>query len=759
MPKVKTKKKKSNKKDDPIIDLHLDKKTKKKIKKGVIILVILALILTVTLFIFGIKIKFLISDDLDIQLTPRYQSINLYNSQSVKLNYSIYNNNFANCKSVCNLNFISLKNKSVIYEETLNLKHRQKIFKNYTVNTSKFGSGQDLYSVNIECVNIKSLICPTSSNPKHKSAIISLNYNLQPKQSKIKNDSLPQLRTLIELHNKTKSSLKKSNLLVLRLPVNVIERQEISKAILLYQIKLYDIEKKLDIIVSLWNNEAYDEISIQDFESLATDLSSIRTDELITTANKTLTEWNNNILGVSSIEDKKNDIQQLYQIVKTDIKNTNLSNKFDTSIQELINLNSVYISQNSISITNQSKKIFDAINNLDEINNDIINIKTQGNELLLNSTKELTLLNISITQNKNESICSNLQSNLNALNTSIKKSVNYDLYNNFIINNCNGITPDKILMNKFISTNFKVQKNLVDTDFPEIIAHNDFELNDNLPKCCIFSDCSRCLETYDIHKTPVLFIHGHTFNENNNPEHTMNVFSKVQAKLQDEQIINYGELDSYANIYDKSIDWSRQNKSISVRASYYYIASYSLGQYEITAQKSERIENYAIRLKEIIQVIKQRTKSDKVIIVAHSMGGLVARQYGYLFGHEDIDKIIIVNTPNSGITKDASDFCQVLGANNECNDMKQDSIFLKKLSSFDIPKETYFVIRSTGCDMKTDTGDGVVTNSSGYLTDATNYEIQGRCTDSLKTNLHGNTLDPELYPEAYEIIKNLVLEE
>lgn len=60
---------------------------------------------------------------------------------------------------------------------------------------------------------------------------------------------------------------------------------------------------------------------------------------------------------------------------------------------------------------------------------------------------------------------------------------------------------------------------------------------------------------------------------------------------------------------------------------------------------------YARRLHKMIEIIKEITGKDKVIIVAHSMGGLVARKYMTTNNKcwESVYKILTVGTPNEGV--------------------------------------------------------------------------------------------------------------
>jgi triacylglycerol esterase/lipase EstA (alpha/beta hydrolase family) len=165
-------------------------------------------------------------------------------------------------------------------------------------------------------------------------------------------------------------------------------------------------------------------------------------------------------------------------------------------------------------------------------------------------------------------------------------------------------------------------------------------------------------------------------------------------------------------------------------------------------------------LKEIIDLIKLRTGKDKVTIVAHSMGGLVTREYLSIFGYNNVNKIILINTPNHGVSGKVKDLCSVFGSKKECEDMSEGSIFLARLNNQKIPETAkIYSIRSVGCPMDNNQiGDGIVTNSSAYLEGAQNFVIKGKCTDSLQTSLHGDVLKPQKYPEMYNLVEKILKE-
>jgi len=84
---------------------------------------------------------------------------------------------------------------------------------------------------------------------------------------------------------------------------------------------------------------------------------------------------------------------------------------------------------------------------------------------------------------------------------------------------------------------------------------------------------------------------------------------------------------------------------------------------------------YALRLKNIINLIKQITGHQKFVIIAHSMGGLVARKYMTLSqsNWDSVHKLLTVATPNLGIAI-SIDLIQQL------RDLKRNSKFIEKLT-------------------------------------------------------------------------------
>ncbi|TDX52327.1 esterase/lipase family protein [Orenia marismortui] len=117
-------------------------------------------------------------------------------------------------------------------------------------------------------------------------------------------------------------------------------------------------------------------------------------------------------------------------------------------------------------------------------------------------------------------------------------------------------------------------------------------------------------------------------------------------------------------------DFDRQGRGYSVWGISYY-----------SNQVAEEIllsdlDLYAWRVKKMIAEIKRLTGKDKVIIIAHSMGGVVARRYMTLDQESwnSVYKILTVGTPNQGVSTS-------IGIVGQLEDLKEDSKLLNLLTN------------------------------------------------------------------------------
>ncbi|MBI2101259.1 alpha/beta fold hydrolase [Candidatus Woesearchaeota archaeon] len=291
----------------------------------------------------------------------------------------------------------------------------------------------------------------------------------------------------------------------------------------------------------------------------------------------------------------------------------------------------------------------------------------------------------------------------------------------------------------------------------------DTNLSDNPPICCIFSKCQRCCVDEscknDPKTFPVIFLHGHSLAKDNSPEFSLDSFDKLQSRLQDDGYLNAGIVSLYSRNeqLQKGI-WGLSGRPVSVKASYYYDAFKKEDKYIVVPTKSESIDTYALRLKDIMELVKERTGKPKVNIIAHSMGGLVARRYIQIFGAGDVDRVIMIATPNKGISGPIGDYCSLVGENRECSEMQENSLFINKLNDpLSQPSNLkIYAIIGQGCKMKLGDGDGIALSKNAEMENAEIFKINGTCSSLFGENLHTEILNIDKYPETYSIIKEIL---
>ena len=149
---------------------------------------------------------------------------------------------------------------------------------------------------------------------------------------------------------------------------------------------------------------------------------------------------------------------------------------------------------------------------------------------------------------------------------------------------------------------------------------------------------------------PIIFVHGINLNQKvyngticdgNLRKDSLLDFKEMQKKLEDDGLyVNAGEI---GNEFTSCPSNWQNNKPISVRMSYY------TNCIEDTVYWGD----YANRLGKVIDEVRSCTKSQKVNIISHSLGGIVTRYYiKYVPNHasDEINKVIMLGTPNHGIS-------------------------------------------------------------------------------------------------------------
>ena len=490
------------------------------------------------------------------------------------------------------------------------------------------------------------------------------------------------------------------------------------------KIKLEEIISRVEYMENL-RDELENRILIENIEN-------------ITKIKQLILDSESKIINLQNVMNDNN-----YQISKEEFdeinNNTNLAD--DESFDIFLYLSDVVLSYNNI------------IDNLVNLRNSINHyIDLQSLNETQDSDLNYIIHNFNIVSRTINNETSITEINLIVNNLSEESQTIFNRFNKEIENQTN---------NKFNSSfinveEFNLNKILLDLSNKTIYA----KLEEPLPLCCAYNNCESCCITNECINNedyyPVVFIHGHAINQDLAADYSLDAFNKIQKRLANDGYINAGSISLY-NIDDtKPGVWGLIRAPVSIKASYYLDVFREPENYVVVQVKSENIETYSIRLREIIDNIKIKTGKPKVNIITHSMGGLVVRRYLQLFGSDDVNKLIMIGSPNKGITGDAADYCSLIGGELECRDMNSNSLFINKLNTRKTPEIDTYNIIGTGCLMDGEDGDGVVLSENAELENAKNFFIDGNC-QGLET-LHVKMLDINRYPKVYDIIKNSLME-
>ncbi len=693
------------KSSDKIPSNLIDKKEKEAPKKnhlkrniifGSIILVILIVILV--LIFLGVKINFILNDELIIKLNPLDKSLLTLYGQEKNVTFSFENYNNFLCSSQCSYRFTDISSNKTIDSDTLILKSKSNVTKSYSLKPSVYGSGQEIYMFEVECVNIATFTCQTQGESQIKSSFVTLSYDL----SDVEKQSLNSLNKNLNDYLLLLSSLdiRKSRLNY----SYYISYSSLHNTI--FESNLNNLSTGLNNISSSVNNDIYESNNMLGlwFNGSYAELTNSLGDKIIY-LNKTsdFLDYYESLMN-STIDYYSDTSSKLIDLI-------NKSSFIDSITQN-------YLDANNLSMYNRSL----------QYERDLITAK----DYFMSKNSNLPEFYLRI---------SNLSSEINSLISSANFSLSYnstfydDLSKNILsINKTNNISFSSLVINNI--------------SLPS-------------PICCVLGKCKTCCTTEtcsnDPTLYPVLFIHGHSFNKQNSPESSLNSFTMIERLLQNEGFINAGQLDLKNIDSIPNGEYGKSGYPITISGSYYYLNYYDLGTYRIITQKSEHLENYALRLNEMINIIKQRTGSKKVNIVAHSMGGLVAREYIRIFGEDSVNKLVMISTPNNGISGNVANYCGYFGADVECQDMTQDSVFLKRLNSAQIPSAVkIYTIAGSGCLTNNEDGDGVAALNSVSLSYGQNFIVNGSCLDPLKISLHQDIINPSKYPAAYNLLREIL---
>lgn len=772
------------------------KKQKSSKGKFLIFIIVLIVIIILAFSYFKINLRLILGDELNIDLSPNEKVYSVINNQEVPIDFSLKLDRSPQCKSACQIELWGLSQEKQLLAISKNLDSGNSFNQTFRIKSPDKIRGQTYYQIKAKCQNIKTIICRSSQVWQSQSALLIFQNELSP-INKEKEDLIYQ--NLNEFQNslsQTAQNLENNNQLIEQLPPSWTEKDSL-------KFKRETIKTKLD------QNQVLFETNLNYFKNYQFDSADITSaSKIIESQNLLLAESGSVQKEILNLIFLRNQSQNLFDKI---LQNKEILNHWINDYQNesagFSELNQFYnnltiltkikshlkneINHSETALTQEIKEFnqsFDDHLRFIQSQHDQRTYAANYLQFILSKTKNLTLVKKNFQcpyyLHQIQSLPKNIAANISKAKELAKQELvsNAEKYGKAIIsNNTNPMDmkekyieyysqieieltdSQKVIQSECLNKNASydwsrfnwLKENISLLNLNLIVEPKNFtpiDLPKNLPRCCLFNNCSDC-QNNPGNNYPIIFLHGHAVDKNNLPSASLNTFSMIQEKMQEDQILNAGEL-NLKELSPEAGIFNGINFPLTFRTTYYYLPHFRFGKYALAVQKSERIENYALRLKDLIEMVKQKTGKDKVMIVAHSMGGLVARDYLYLFGTNNVETVILINTPNHGIDGKIAEYCGVLGAKKECEDLQAGSPFLSVLNSAPLPEIKRIVISTSGCLMENDQmGDGIVALKSSFLDGAVNYQINGTCSGTLGTDLHSAILNPYQYPEVYRILR------
>lgn len=730
-------------------------------EKHRILFIFIIITILLIIILFGAKLylvfNFIIGNDVSVKLSVDHESTSLNNKQSADISFTASATANPFCKIECSSTFFDISNNQVLNYENFSLFSTLPLSKTYSVRSGEKGYGQKLYRYTMQCHSIRTNLCHTTEIPTTRTALITVDYDLSDEDK----EKQQKLKTEIE---RIKADVEELNSRAINLNMTIASLKYL-------QIKnpdnfTYILESTRNITNNLnglkydWENYNFDFLS----SSIDTQKQSItqvnnNINDIVLSVNKEMQTYNNIL---RQINQSKGTLDYLNEYT--------YNNNTDAEIKQNINKLNIIIDsfKKNASIDSKKTLFFD----LEKLNNQIEKLKSNTDKKMIERYGGLlkdyeTLCKISGYCYKNQSLMNISNPDYNYICTKIDE---LNTTTQYLITDTNtSLDTNYTLLQEFANTLdyscFNTNKSSIQgiNTSPAVFVFEDhyvldFALEQPKSECCIMGKCDECCVDdeckYNPNNYPIVFLHGHAFNKDLSAEYSLDAFNPLQDRLEDLGYINAGTISLYTD--PSNTNWDKIDSPLSIKASYYYDIFHEPENYVITQANSENIETYAIRLKELIDIIQAKTGRPKVNIIAHSMGGLVTRRYIQLFGEDKIDKIIFITVPHRGIEGSVADYCPLLGETKECEDMSANSTFIKKLNAGTLPTTKVHNIIGIGCYNNDKESDGVVLKSNAKIDPFQNYYVQGTC-GTIKT-MHEEILNINKYPKVYSIIEQVLKE-
>ncbi len=736
-----------------------------------VLLVTGAAVILLLIAILLVKIDATIRQDLVIILTPTSEHLDLAHGETATVGFSLGTNNYLFCQANCSYRLRELTVGTVLKEGRLLLENSQANF-TFSFKAPEKGEGQLLYSLEIMCENRENSLCVRKPEPHSMSALITLDYRLTEEEKAARDRARSELVSFL---NTTRSidlaaQAFQQDIAVLQdgrgLALDGLE--ENLTPLLEERDRLVASATRL---AASWRAEQYGDIAPPD-TAPAQDAATA----FGTALDRYLADQHALVDSLRALPTRQTELEATAIVLAVRNRTRALQGYLGAAARLARNL--------AFTPTANAQSRLASLQLLETgIAGETAGARSWLDVSIAEGRKLLVLeqgrMNLSVTAGANASASaspnptpSNITRNLTVLFDE-HKTICAGLYTTGLLLATHNLTTTNATT-AYLGTCAALDSAnvslpgideiatlaFVPVTLPPTTTHSAVTTTLPAPQseCCLFNRCGECCDTRACGKqAPILFLHGHSADERNSPRYSLEAFSAFQELLeQDEDYIDAGVLTPFDLLDEQSRGvWSEPLLPVSVSGTYYYDAYLQGGSYILSVEPSESIDTYAIRVKGLVDNLLLRTGSEKVVIVAHSMGGLVARRYLQVFGDAKVARLVLLGTPNHGVEASVASICPVIGADKECAEMRADSPFLARLNDpARQPSIPVTVVYGLGCDTQGEPGDGVVTAASARLDGAENVAVNGSCAGT--DLLHTEMLDPVRYPAVFGEVKALL---
>ena len=712
-----------------------------RVKKILMIAVLLIIFLSLTLAVLRIylNIQLILGYDVLIDLDVNHEMLSVMNDEEAEFVFTTYVRTNPFCSASCSYVLRDMSTLEVMDKSDGQVTLIEPLESSFSATMSR-GAGARMYRYEMECHSERSFFCRTREHNTSRTLSVILEHELNEGQRSAKNDSRRFLETFREDISSAYSNVLSFNA-TLSSTTGLFPSDNVTGSLLA---DLNSSKAFLEDASQMWEERDYERL----WEKISDEAEDLyypieRSSNALFSLNYSIRMFNETLASLKDVRQKALDLNDILIWNKTLYEDAHI---FLSSLNDTIrHFDDLTLLQEKVDAVDRISSVFenmsavleeDHMSKMDWLREESDNITSYICNHLNCSDYALVPVDINWTVNETCDHFDKLRAAYQDLNETQREQLNVDMPDM-----CSQLHPS-------ISTIDAEMLGIHDVPYDVT-----FDLADNPRICCSSGSCAPCCEDAGCAKTPILFLHGHALDRESPPDLNMDTFNNIQHKLEDHGVLNMGRISLYRYFDMPPNLWRQFSDQISLKISYYYDVYTEDDSSIIVPTKNDNLDTYALRLDDIIDSVLHKTGSEDVIIISHSMGGLVVRRYMQIFGTEKIHSALTSGTPHHGISGWVATLCPLFGERLECRDMRQGSLFLNKLNREPLPDVPFYNIVATGCDMSGKDSDGVVLKDSAMLEGANNIIIEGDCYG---TEMLHSTFVRDLHPGYHDAVKKFL---